>query len=259
MISLYSHTIEEHLNLIKIVLERLQSVNLRLNRDKCSWFHKSVRFLGHIISEEGIATDDDKLRVVRDWEKPRTIKQLRSFIGFASYYGKFIPTFTNRCRPLHELIIGKNTEIGKVVGKRLSTKNSIVWNIEALEAFENLKSKLCSAPVLGYPDYNRKFRLDIDASDYGLGAVLSQESKGKMRVISYASKSVPTSWRKPDYSSKRLEFNALVWAVTNKFNHYLIGSEFDVYTDNIALSYIHLYNARCVLYVYKYMYQGKCV
>ena len=238
-ILIYSHTIEEHLKLIEIVLERLQSVNLRLNSEKCSWFHKSVSFLGHIISEDGIATDDDKLKVVRDWEKPQTIKQLRSFIGFASYYGKFIPKFTSLCRPLHELIIEKNNERGTVIGRRSSTKIELVWSIEALEAFENLKIKLCSTPILGYPDYHRKFRLDIDASDYGLGAVLSQECKGKMKVISYASKTVPKSWRKPDYSSKRLEFNALVWAVTKKFNHYLIGTECDVYTDNIALSYIN--------------------
>ena len=72
-ILIYSHTIEEYLNLIEIVLERLQSVNLRLHSYKCSLFHKSVRFLGHIISEEGIAANDDQLRVVRDWEKPRTI------------------------------------------------------------------------------------------------------------------------------------------------------------------------------------------
>ena len=238
-ILVYSHTIDGHLKLIETVLERLQSVNLRLNSEKCSWFKKSVRFLGQIISEDGIATDDEKLKVVRDWEKPRTIKQLRSFIGFASYYGKFIPKFTSICRPLHELIIEKNKERGKVVGRRSSTKIDLLWSIEALGTFENLKIKLCSTPILGYPDYHRKFRLDIDASDYGLGAVLSQESKGKMRVISYASKSVPKSWRKPEYSSKRLEFNALVWAVTNKFNHYLIGSECDVYTDNIALSYIN--------------------
>ena len=90
-----------------------------------------------------------------------------------------------------------------------------MWSIDALVDFENLKIKLYSIPILGYPDYHRKFRLDIDASDYELGAVLCQKCKGKMRVISYASKSVPKRWRKPDYLSKKLEFNALIWAVTN--------------------------------------------
>ena len=85
------------------------------------------------------------------------IKQLRSFIGFAFYYGKFIPKFTNICRLLHELIIEKNKELGKVVGRRSSTKIDLVWSIEALGAFENLKIKLCSTPILGYPDYHRKF------------------------------------------------------------------------------------------------------
>ena len=85
-----------------------------------------------------------------------------------------------------------------------------MWSIDALVDFENLKIKRCSIPILGYPDYHRKFRLDIDASDYGLGAVLCQESKGKMKVISYASKSVPKSWKNPDYLSKRIEFNVLI-------------------------------------------------
>ena len=120
-IIIYSNTIDGHLKLIETVLERLQSVNLRLNSEKCSWFKKSVRFLGHIISEDGIATDNEKLKVVRDWEKPRMIKQIRSFIGFASYYGKCIPKFTSICRPLHELIIEKNKERGKVVGSRSIT------------------------------------------------------------------------------------------------------------------------------------------
>ena len=117
-IILYSNTIDGHLKLIETVLERLQSVNLRLNNEKCSWFKKSVGFLGHIISIDGIATDNEKLKVVRDWEKPHTIKQLCSYIGFSSYYGKFILRFTSICRPLRELIIEKNKEQGKVVGRR---------------------------------------------------------------------------------------------------------------------------------------------
>ena len=113
--------------------------------------------------------------------------------------------------------------------RRSSTKIDLVWSIEELRAFENLKIKLCSTPILGYTYSHMKFKLDIDASDYGVGAVLSQQSKGKMRVISYASKSVPKSWSKSDYSSKKLEFNALVLLVTNKCNHYLIGSELYLY------------------------------
>ena len=109
----------------------------------------------------------------------------------------------------------------------------------SIRSFRESENQILFNPNIGYPDYNRKFRLDIDASDYELGAVLSQESKGKMRVISYASKSVPKSWMKPDYSSKRLEFNTQVWSVTNAFNHYLIDSECDIYTDNIVLSYIN--------------------
>ena len=130
---------------------------------------------------------------------------------------------------MHELIIEKNKERGIIVGRRSSTKIDLVWSIEELRAFENLKIKLCSTPILGYTDSHMKFKLDIDASDYGVGAVLNQESKGKMRVISNASKSVSKSWSKSGYTSKRLEFNVLVLAVTNKCNHYLIGSECCIY------------------------------
>ena len=177
---------------------------------------------------------------------------MQSFLGLASYYTRFIPHFAKKAWCLHELVgptaskpksrtkaRAKETEAAVNIPIETETK-TFEWTIEHQEAFDALKEALCTAPVLGYPDFTREYILETDASLKGLGAILSQQQKdGSIRVIAYASQSLHPSERSMcNYSSAKLEILALKWAVTEKFQDYLLGSWFQVYMDNNPLAYI---------------------
>ena len=208
-------------------------------------------FLGHVLSSDGISANPEKVEKVRDWPVPSNAKELHSFLGLASYYHQFIPNFTCIAKCLHQLV--GLTNVKKTKGKRKEAisleelKNKLdmtlpkfVWASEHQKAFDALKLALTTAPVLGYPDFEREFILKTDASLRGLGAVLSQvDDQGKTHVIAYASWTLRPSERSMcNYSSAKLELLALKWAVTEKFRDYLLGSKFTVYTDNNPLAYI---------------------
>lgn len=152
---------------LKIVFLRLWKANLKINPKKCVLFKKNVKYLGHVISAEGIATDLEKIAVVRGWPTPH--KQLRSFLGFCSYYRKFVKGFSLIAKPLFTL-----------------TENQIkfVWGDNCKNAFEKLKQMLSSL-ILSFPKGEGKFLLNTDASNIGIGAVLSQKQEGKKKVIAF--------------------------------------------------------------------------
>ena len=209
-------------------------------------------FLGHVLSAEGISANPEKVDKVKTWPVPKTIKEVQSFLGLASYYRYFIPHFAKKAWCLHELVgptaskpkskakaREKETEAAgnKPIGQEIKT---FEWTIEHQEAFNALKEALCTAPVLGYPDFTREFILETDASLKGLGTILSQQQKdGSIHVIAYASQSLRPSERSMhNYSSAKLELLALKWAVTEKFQDYLLGLWFQVYMDNNPLAYV---------------------
>jgi hypothetical protein len=230
---IYSTTIEEHIERLDKVFTRLKEHGLKLKGKKCHFFKPQVKYLGHIISPEGIATDPEKIDVVKGWPRPETLKDLRSFLGFASYYRRFVPQFANIARPLYQLISicnkQKNTQKSN---KQLQTS----WNEECTNAFEVMKENLTSSPVLGYADYTADFILETDASFKGIGAVLMQKQDDKLRVIAYASRTLrPSERNDANYSSAKLELLAVKWAVTEKFKDYLLGSKFEIITDNNPL------------------------
>lgn len=233
-ILVFSRTIEEHILRLDKVFTKLKLHGLKVKMSKCHFFQKEVRFLGHIVSENGVATDPDKTAVIRSWPIPVTEKQLRSFLGLASYYRKFVQGFASIASPLHSLLSKpKNTKLK-------SEQFQALWTEECTRAFETLKERLTSAPVLGFPDFTREFILETDASLEGLGAVLSQETPNGKVVIAYASRSLRKAEKNMEkYSSMKLELLALKWSVSEKFRDYLLGSKFIVYTDNNPLSYIH--------------------
>ena len=211
---------------------QLKLHNLKLKASKCEFLLSEVSYLGHVVSEDGIKADPAKVEAVKNWPTPKTIKEVRSFLGFARYYRKFISNFASIVRPMNDLLVGATVKDPKQKSKSSKFK----WEAEQQEAFEIIKSKLTSAPVLAYADYDKPFKLLTDASSAGLGAVLCQEHDGLDRVVAYASRSLKPSEK--NYHSSKLEFLALKWAITDKFHDYLYGLHFDVYTDNNPLTYV---------------------
>lgn len=141
-------------------------------------------YLGHLISANGVSTDPSKIEAVAKWQPPKTVSELQSFLGFASYYCRFVEGFAKLAAPLPRLV----AELGSTRSRWRSTQNVIKnWTEECRESSEALKTKLITAPVLAYADFSLPFILEVDASHGGLGAVLSQEQEGKVRPIAYAS------------------------------------------------------------------------
>ena len=157
------------------VLDKLQGANLKLKPRKCTLFAKEVEFLVHVVSEAGIKTDPRKTEVVSSWPTPDNVHEVRSFLGFCSYYRRFIPQFAEVAKPLHCL-----TE----------KTHPFVWSEQCQEAFERLKKKMVEAPVLAHPDFSKPFIIDTDASDAAIGAVLSQNIDGQEHAIAYASRTL---------------------------------------------------------------------
>ena len=236
-IVIFSSSFDQHLQRLDLVLSRLKEHNLKLKLQKCHFFQPEVKYLGHVISASGVATDPSKISAVAEWARPTTCTELQSFLGFASYYRRFVAGFAKYAAPLHRLV----GEMGGTKKKSKTLKGVLGdhWSEECENAFQSLKRLLVSAPVLGYADFTKPFVLEIDASHAGLGAVLSQDHDGKRRPIAFASRGLrPTERNMSNYSSRKLEFLALKWAVTQKFREYLLGNKFVVFTDNNPLSYL---------------------
>ncbi|KAL7730616.1 hypothetical protein ACLKA6_000607 [Drosophila palustris] len=159
-------TLEEHAKNLREVLKRLRKAILRLNRDKCSFFQKSIVYLGHVVSEAGIHTDPGKIDAIRELLPPTNVKELRRCLGIASWYRRFVPNFTTIVQPISRL---------------LRKGQKWTWDASQQQAFEELKARLTQAPVLACPDFNERFALQTGASNYGLGAILTQRINGVER------------------------------------------------------------------------------
>ena len=233
---IFSTTFEEPLERLGAVFARLKEHNLKLKASKCEFMKSRVTYLGHVVSESGIETDPDKTEAIRTWPIPRSVKDVRAYLGFTGYYRRFIQNYARIARPLNDLLIGHST-CKKGNKKKVKVKKTpFVWTEKQQNAFDTLKEKLMNPPVLAYADYRLPFRLHTDASTTGLGAVLYQHQDGQDRVVAYASRSLKTSEK--HYPAHKLEFLALKWAITEKFHDYLYGATFDVVTDNNPLTYV---------------------
>lgn len=232
-IIIYSPDFSTHLQQLENVLQKLWQHGLKLRLDKCKLFHRQVKFLGHLVDQQGVRPDPEKIQAVQNWPVPSTTRQVRAFLGLAGYYRRFVPGFARLARPLNALLVGTSSR----------SSMQIQWSAECQEAFDSLKCALTEPPILAYADFLEPFALYTDASNQGLGAVLAQVQDGKERVIAYASRSLhPTERNDKNYSSFKLELLALKWAITEKFKDYLTGAKFVVYTDNNPVA--HLQNAR---------------
>ena len=227
----YSKTFDEHLAHLHRLLQRMIDAGLKLKMDKCQFLRRQVHYLGHTISAEGVSCEDGKVEAVKNWPVPATTTALRSFLGFASYYQRFIQGFSKIAGPLHDLVAKGNAR-----HKKKGADISKLWDQQHQKAFEELKTALTTAPVLGFAEFTKPFIFETDASHDGLSATLSRDQDGQRRVLAYASRRLrPTEKNQANYSSMKLEFLALKWAITEKFRHYLLGAEFDVFTDNNPL------------------------
>lgn len=234
---------------LEMVFQRLKACNLKLAPKKCHFLQRSVRFLGHVVSADGIMSDPDKVASITsltesDLMEPGTNvpsqQKIRSFLGMVVFYQQFIESSSSIARPLFGLTTGNKGPRGKGwKGQHAQRKLSADdWTDECRQAFQQLKQALMDQVVLAHPNFSEPFLLSVDASSNGLGAVLSQVPAGgsTARPIAFASKSL--SFAQSKYPAHRLEFFALKWATCDKFHHWLRGHQFTVWTDNNPLTYI---------------------
>ena len=235
----FSLTLEQMEERLTRVFDRLAEFGLKVSPNKCQLCCTLVRYLGHVVSKEGAQTDPAKVEAMKTWARPENVRQLRSFVGFASYYSRFIEGFSVIAKPLFQLTGGvrKTTSLTKDSSVNPRAPFGSRWTPECESAFQKLKERLCTAPVLAFADMSSPFILHIDASHDVLGAVLCQEVDQKVRPISYASRSLSRAER--NYTAHKLEYLALKWAVTDKFKDYLYSARGTrVFTDTNPLTYI---------------------
>nr|CAB3502861.1 unnamed protein product [Digitaria exilis] len=215
-ILVYSKNEEEHAEHLRIVLQRLRDHQLYAKFSKCEFWLESVKFLGHTVSKDGISVDPSKVQEVLDWQPPTSVHEIRSFLGLAGYYRRFIPDFSRIAKPMTEL---------------LKKGVKFEWNDKCEEAFHTLRRLLTSAPVLAQPDCTKPYDVYCDASGTGLGCVLMQEN----RVIAYASRALRP--HEQNYPTHDLELAAVIHAL-KMWRHYLMGVPCNIYTDHKSLKYV---------------------
>jgi transposase InsO family protein len=214
---------KEHLQRVKNVFQKIKESGLKINPEKCQFLVEKTKFLGYVISKDGIETDKTKIDAINKFQNPSCIKHLRSFLGLTNYYRKFIKDYARYSKVL-EGLCGKNKD------------KKIMWTPECDEAFQKLKDKMVKTPILAYPDFNKDFILDTDASFDTIGAVLSQKDEyGRERVIAYGSHKM--NKHELGYCITRKELLAIYY-FTQHFKHFLYGKRFLLRTDHKAITFM---------------------
>ena len=209
-------TVEEHNQNLVTLFERLRQTGLKLQPDKCEYLKSELEYLGHVITKDGVKPNSAKLQAVVEFRIPKSATEVKSFLGLSGYYRNFIKNYSTIAKPL--------TELTKI-------SNTFMWTSECQGAFDKLKNALCSAPVLRYPDFEKEFVLTTDASNVGLGAILSQDG----HPCCY----IPRTLNNPElsYTTTEKEMLAIVWAV-KRLRQYLLGRKFQILTDHQALTWL---------------------
>ena len=229
----FSEMPEEHLQRMRGIFDHLQEHGLKLKPSKCDVFKPEIKYLAHHMSQKGVLPPKKNLESIAQCQPPDTYTKVKSFVGLVGHYRHFIKGFAKLAVPLYDLTSGDNKD------KKLE---HVDLSPEALEAFDHLKATCLQAPILAFPDFDKPFLLEMDASGKGLGAVLSQkQADGQYHPITYASHVMNET--KQRYHSNKQEFLTLKWVVTGQFHEYLSPygknrNEFVVCTDNNPLTYI---------------------
>ena len=250
----FSPSFEEHLEHVKLVLQKLKLKGIKLKSSKCELFRNQVRYLGHLVTSEGHCIDPkDKEAVLHLKEKkPSTVGEVRKLMGFIGYFRTYISDFSRRAAPIYDLL-QKKEEASTLQGKpkkrgrtrkiksgQLPSNQQVDWTDKHQEILEELIDCLVQSPVMVYPSFETPFSLHIDASHQGLGAVLYQkQDTGKQGVVAFASRTLTPAEKNYHMHSGKLEFLALKWAISDRFRDYLFNAEeFSVYSDSNPLQYI---------------------
>ncbi len=215
-ILIYSTSLDLHIDHLKSVLTVLREEQLYANLEKCIFCTNHVVFLGFVVSSKGVQVDEEKVRAIQEWPTPKSVTEVRSFHGLASFYRRFVKDFSTLAAPLNE-----------VLKKNVGFK----WGEKQEEAFNVLKQKLTNAPILALPNFQKSFEIECDASNVGIGAVLMQEG----HPIVYFSEKL--SGHTLNYSTYDKELYALVRALKT-WQHYLYPKEFVIHSDHESLKYI---------------------
>ena len=228
-IIVFSAMFSEHLDRLRNVFQRVQDAGLRLKANKCHFAQSKVSYLGHIVSKNGVEPDPSKIQAVLHYPAPNNVKELRQFLGLANYYRRFVQGYSRIASPLFKLT--NKTDL-----------KTFSWTAQCTMAFQELKERLTTPPVLAFPQFDREFLLATDASDSATGAVLSQvDDNGTEKVIAYWSRQLTKAER--NYSTIEREALAIVKAV-KEFYPYLYGHDFILQTDHQPL--VHMNNLRDV-------------
>lgn len=222
-IIIISKSFEEHVTLLNRVLDKLRLANLTINLSKCKFFRNQLKYLGYVVDEQGLRTDPEKVEAILNFPTPTTRKEVKRFLGTASWYRRFIPNFSTIAGPLNLLT---------------STKKKappFLWSPEAEQSFLELKSLLVKAPVLACPNFNLPFEVHTDASDFGIGAMLSQTINGVEHPVAYMSRSLSGAER--NYSVTEREALAVLIALEHWRCYLENGHTFSVFTDHAALKW----------------------
>uniref|UniRef100_A0ABD2WU63 RNA-directed DNA polymerase n=1 Tax=Trichogramma kaykai TaxID=54128 RepID=A0ABD2WU63_9HYME len=219
-IILVTETFEQHMIWLERVIRTLIDAKLVVNRDKCEFCCQSVKFLGYVLDSSGLRVDSDRVRPIYEYPAPRNVKQVRRLLGMVGWYSRFIKN---------------EAEIKVPLAKLLRKDVVFVWGAEQEQAFQTLKRCLSEAPVLVRPDFSKEFSIQTDASDYAVGAVLTQEYEDGEHPVYYVSRVLSRAEQR--YTTTEKECLAVIWAI-EKFRPYVEGSRFKVVTDHRALTWL---------------------
>jgi len=245
-----TETEEGHDKLVMEVIKRMEENNLYVKPEKCKWKVREIGFLGVIIGLEGIKMEKEKMRGVLEWPTPKCVKDVQKFLGLANYYHRFIQGFVSIARPLHDMV---------------KKDRKWEWTERQEEAFEELKKRFMQEPVFAALDLDKKMRMEVDASDYAIGGVLSmEEEEGKWRLVAFLSKSLNETERNYEIHDK--EMLAIIRGLES-WRHLLEGIQFkfEIWMDHKNLEYfmkaqkLNQRQARWALYLSRFDFTLKHV